>query len=95
MKVMIIGGTNFIGQPLVSSVGSYIGNTVTVFHRGQTRAELPPMVEHILGDRRNLEQHANEIRRFGPEVVVDMVAFTEADATGLVETFAAWHGGPS
>ena len=86
MKVMVIGGTSFIGPVLVRRLVD-LGNTVAVFHRGQTRAELPPMVEHILGDRRNLEQHTNEVRRFGPEVVVDMVAFTEADAIGLVETF--------
>ena len=86
MKVMIIGGTSFIGPPLVRRLVD-LGNRVAVFHRGQTRAELPPLVEHILGDRRDLEQHANEIRRFGPEVVVDMVAFTEADAIGLVDTF--------
>ncbi len=86
MKVMIIGGTSFIGPPLVRRLVD-LGNTVAVFHRGQTRTELPPSVEHILGDRRSLEQHATEIHRFGPEVVVDMIAFTEADAIGLVDTF--------
>jgi nucleoside-diphosphate-sugar epimerase len=86
MRVMIIGGTSFIGPALVRRLVD-LGNSVAVFRRGQTRAELPPSVEHILGDRRNLEQHATEIRRFGPEVVVDMIAFTEADAIGLVEAF--------
>src|SRR4051794_7043820 len=86
MNVMIIGGTSFIGPPLVRRLVE-LGNRVAVFHRGQTRAELPSSVQPILGDRRYLEQHATEIRRFGPEVVVDMIAFTEADAVGLVETF--------
>ena len=69
MNVMIIGGTSFIGPALVRRLVDQ-GNTVAVFHRGQTRAELPPSVGQILGDRRNLEQHATEFRRFSPEVVV-------------------------
>ena len=64
-----------------------LGHEVAVFHRGRTQADLPPGVEHILGDRHRLDDHAAEFRRFGPEVVVDMIAFTEADALGLVETF--------
>jgi nucleoside-diphosphate-sugar epimerase len=86
MKVMIIGGTSFIGPCLVRQLVD-LGNSVAVFHRGKTRAELPSSVEQVLGDRRNLEQHIPEIHSFGPEVVVDMIAFTEADAIGLVETF--------
>src|SRR6266550_1172248 len=86
MKVMIIGGTSFIGPRLVRPLVD-LGNMVAIFHRGQTRAELPPSVEQILGDRRKLDEHTKEIRRFGPEVVVDMIAFTEADAIGLLETF--------
>jgi len=86
MKVMIIGGTSLIGPRLVRRLVD-LGNSVAVFHRGQTRGELPSSVEQVRGDRRNLEEHTTEIRRFGPEVVVDMIAFTEADAIGLVETF--------
>ncbi len=45
------------------------------------------IVEHLIGDRHDLVCHVAELRRFGPEVVVDMIAFTERDACGLVETF--------
>jgi len=86
MKVVIIGGTNYIGPPVVRRLFA-LGNEVAVFHRGQTETALPPGVEHILGDRHQLDGHAAEFRRFGPEVVVDMIAFTERDAIGLVETF--------
>ncbi len=86
MKVLVIGGTNFIGPPVVRSLAD-LGHEVAVFHRAQTHADLPFAVEHILGDRRDLGSHAAEFRRFGPEVVVDMIAFTEQDASGLVETF--------
>lgn len=86
MRVLVVGGTNFIGPPLVRRLVD-LGHEVAVFHRGRTQADLPSGVEHVVGDRHDLGMHADEFRRFGPEVVVDMIAFTEADALGLVETF--------
>jgi len=86
MRVLIIGGTNFLGPPLARRLLG-AGHTVAVFHRGRTRADLPPDAEHILGDRHDLGTHAADFRRFRPGVVVDMIAFTEHDALGLVRTF--------
>ena len=57
------------------------------FHRGQTQALLPPGVEQILGDRNELGEYTDQFRRFGPDVAVDMIAFNETDARGLVATF--------
>ncbi len=86
IRVLIIGGTNFIGPPLVRNLIED-GHEVAAFHRGQSRAELPSGVEHILGDRHRLEDQTDSFRRFGPEIVVDMIAFTEADALSLVAAF--------
>jgi nucleoside-diphosphate-sugar epimerase len=86
MRVLIIGGTNFIGPPLVRTLVG-IGHEVAVFHRGRTIRELPPSVETILGDRHKLHEHAKEFHRFRPDVVVDMIAFTVRDAIGLEATF--------
>ncbi len=86
MKILVIGGTSFLGPPLVRRLVT-LGHEVAVFHRGQTHADLPPGVVEILGDRHSFADHVPDFRRFGPEVVVDMIAFTEADALGLVGTF--------
>ncbi len=86
MHILIIGGTSFIGPHLVRRLVES-GHEVAVFHRGQTRAELPDSVRHIMGDRHRLAEHREEFRRFGPDVVVDMIAYTEEDASGLVATF--------
>lgn len=86
MNVLVLGGTGFIGPPLVRRLLDR-GHEVAVFHRGRTQADLPPGVEHLVGDRHNIGAHAGEFRRLSPEVVVDMIAFTEADALGLVATF--------
>jgi nucleoside-diphosphate-sugar epimerase len=86
MKVLVIGGTTFIGPPVVRRLTD-LGHEVVVFHRGQTHADLPLGVGHIHGDRGDLGSHIAEFRRFGPEVVVDMIAFTGQDASGFVQTF--------
>lgn len=86
MRALVIGGTNFPGPPLVHRLVA-LGHEVAVFHRGRTGSGLPPAVEHILGDGHRLGEHAAAFRRLGPEVVVDMIAYTQRDALGLVETF--------
>lgn len=86
MKVLIIGGTGFSGPPLVRRLVDQ-GQSVAVFHRGRSHAELMPAIDHILGDRRELSKHRADLHRFAPDVVVDMIAFTEEDAVGLVDAF--------
>lgn len=86
MKVLVIGGTSFIGPSLVRRLVEQ-GHDVAVFHRGRNQADLPPAAEHLHGNHHDLDAHADEFRRFGPDVVVDMIAFTERDALGLIETF--------
>jgi nucleoside-diphosphate-sugar epimerase len=65
----------------------WLGHDVAAFHRGRTQADPPLGVVRIVGDRHELGTHADEFRRLGPEVVVDMIAYTETDAHGLVDTF--------
>jgi nucleoside-diphosphate-sugar epimerase len=86
VRILVIGGTNFIGPHLVRRLVDS-GHRVAVFHRGQTLAALPDAVQHITGDRHRLADRRDEFRHFGPDVVVDMIAYTEDDAVGLVATF--------
>jgi pimeloyl-ACP methyl ester carboxylesterase len=44
MKILVIGGTNFIGPPVVHRLNA-MGHEVTVFHRGKTTADLPQGVD--------------------------------------------------
>lgn len=50
MKLLVLGGTQFLGRHIVQGALDR-GWTVTMFNRGQTRAELFPDVERIIGDR--------------------------------------------
>ncbi len=50
MKILIIGGTKFIGRHQVEAALA-AGHEVTLFNRGQTNPELFPEVEKLRGDR--------------------------------------------
>lgn len=56
--------------------------------RGQTQADLPPSVLHILGDRKDLSSFAGEFKHFAPDAVIDLIAYTEQEARSAVETMA-------
>lgn len=51
MKILILGGTIFIGRHLVDAALAR-GHEVTLFNRGQHGPDLYPQVEHLRGDRR-------------------------------------------
>lgn len=50
MKILILGGTTFLGRHLVLTAKSK-GHEVTLFNRGQTNPELFPDIEKLVGDR--------------------------------------------
>ena len=50
MKLLLIGGTVFLGRHLVE-VALARGHEVTLFNRGQHNPELFPQVEKLRGDR--------------------------------------------
>jgi nucleoside-diphosphate-sugar epimerase len=91
MHVLVLGGTKFIGPDVVRYLVAD-GHAVTVFHRGQTEADLPPEVQHVHGDRDALHAHRDAFAHLAPDVVVDMRPLGEADARAVVETFAGLTG---
>ena len=86
MKILVLGGTDFIGAHAVRRLVS-LGHEVTVFHRGKTEAELPESVRHIHGDRKRLGEYQEVFAGLEPNVVLDTLAMTEADARTVVEVF--------
>ncbi len=86
MNVLVLGGTGFIGAPAVRLLAE-AGHRVAVFSRGRRDTALPPGAVSIAGDYQRLSDYAAEFRRFAPEVVVDMIPLTAADAERVVATF--------
>ncbi|MCA1624750.1 MAG: hypothetical protein LC778_13305 [Acidobacteria bacterium] len=52
MKILIIGGTIFLGRHLIEAALAK-GHEVTIFNRGRHNADLFPEVEKLRGDREN------------------------------------------
>jgi 2'-hydroxyisoflavone reductase len=50
MRVLILGGTGFIG-PAFAEAAVARGHQVAVFNRGKSQADLPAEVERLIGDR--------------------------------------------
>lgn len=86
MKILVIGGTNFIGLNVVRQLAD-MRHEVTVFNRGETETDLPKEVKWIKGDRHHLLKYKHEFQQLAPQVVLDMIPYTAKDAQEVVDTF--------
>jgi nucleoside-diphosphate-sugar epimerase len=84
MRILLIGGNGFIGGFAVAALKQQ-GHALAVFHRGTTAA--PPGVDEILGDRHQLNASAQEMKRFAPDVVIDLVISSGPQAEELMNIF--------
>ena len=87
MRVLVIGGTGFIGTRVVERLLA-AGHDTAIFHRGETNAELPPDVCHILGDRQRLFDFRDEFKQLAPQVVLDVIPYVEQDALTVTQTLS-------
>ena len=88
MRVLVIGGTGFIGPHVVGRLVA-MGHDVTVFHRGRHEADLPASVRHIHAEEAGMPVTAfpQELKRPAPEVVLHMVPVGEQDTREAVRAF--------
>ncbi len=85
MRILVIGGNGFIGSPLVKELlGS--GHEVALFHRRSNAGLADSGVVQIQGDRNRLSDYESQLRRFSPDVIVDMILSSGEQARQLVET---------
>ena len=91
MRILVIGGTRFMGPQVVRNLNEQ-DHDITLFHRGQTHADLPQGIKELHGDRHSLSTSASELRKLAPDVVLDMIPFSEHDAQQLMNTFIGIAG---
>src|ERR1700674_4879198 len=84
MRVLLIGGNGFIGRFVVAALTRQ-GHALAVFHRGTRPA--PDGVDEIRGDHKQLNASAQELKRFAPDVVIDLVLSSGAQAEELMNIF--------
>jgi nucleoside-diphosphate-sugar epimerase len=85
MDVLLIGGSGLISVGIVKHLLAR-GARVTTYNRGLR--PLPAGVAQIVGDRRDREAFARAFEHARFDVVIDMIAFTAADAESTIATFA-------
>jgi 2'-hydroxyisoflavone reductase len=71
MRILIIGGTRFLGRHLVEAALDH-SHDVTLFNRGKSNPDLFPRLEAILGDR---EQDINKINGRIWDAVIDVAGY--------------------
>ncbi|TMC52697.1 MAG: NAD-dependent epimerase/dehydratase family protein [Chloroflexi bacterium] len=79
MKVIVLGGTRFIGRAIVEELAA-AGDDLLIIHRGLLEPGDLPRVPHLHCDRAELASHRAELAAFRAEAVVDCRALTQADA---------------
>lgn len=84
MKLLILGGTQFLGRYLVASAQSR-GHEVTLFNRGQTHPELFPELEQLRGNRDG-DLRALENRTW--DAVADTCGYTSAQVQASARLLA-------
>ncbi len=58
-----------------------------MLHRGETDGALPDGVRRIRGNRNRLDDAKGELERFAPDVVLDVILYSEQQARCMVQTF--------
>lgn len=89
MRILIIGGTKFIG-PHVIRLLLEEGHDLTLFHRGKTSTNLSENIQRIFGDRNKLDQHSNVLQKVKADVVLDMIPYSEKDAQMVMKVFSGF-----
>lgn len=93
MRVLIIGGTRFIGAHTAKQLVE-LGADVTVFHRGQSTNRILPRVRHICDSSAAypVTNFPNEVTTEDWDVVIHMVMMGEADARAATQALAGRTG---
>lgn len=87
MKVLIIGGTSFVGRHIVEELVKK-KHEVVLFNRGKSNPGIFPELRKILGDRR---KDASKLAGEHWDAVIDTSAYTPADLLPILDNINTDH----
>jgi nucleoside-diphosphate-sugar epimerase len=90
VKVVVFGGTRFIGRAIVEELAG-AGHDLLIVHRGNLEPDDLPAAQHLHADRTELAAHREELAAFAPDAAIDCRALTRTDAEMIL---AALPGEP-
>ena len=86
MKILVIGGTRYMGRIMVQNLLDQ-GDEVTIFSRGNTQPEWWDQVGHIQGDRNDRDDFNAKLKGAPFDAVVDTQAYRWEDVESAIGTF--------
>ena len=87
MKILVIGGTGFIGTFVVKQLQA-LGIEVGLVTRGLSPTDIDQSTVTIFkGNRSRLVNLHKDIEAWQPDAVIDLIAYNSQDAWQLVQTF--------
>jgi nucleoside-diphosphate-sugar epimerase len=86
MRILLIGGTGSFSTRITEKALER-GHEVLVYARGLRPLAAGLNARLFRAERRALREHAAELARFAPDVVVDSICFSATDAEDLVALF--------
>lgn len=85
MRVLVIGGTGFIGSYVVSKLNQTV-DEVYVLHRGRTDREFPAGVKSVICDRSKQKELSRTMTEVAPDVVIDMIPRTAQETWSVLQS---------
>ncbi|OGB68238.1 MAG: hypothetical protein A2Y94_16000 [Caldithrix sp. RBG_13_44_9] len=86
MKVLVIGGSKFLGYHLTRSFLEH-GFKVTLFNRGIGPDDFGDQVTHITGDRQNHKEFYDRFRNQKFDAVIDLIGYHPLEVEVAEKTF--------
>jgi nucleoside-diphosphate-sugar epimerase len=91
MKVLVLGGTRFVGKRLVQLLAEQ-GHDVTVGSRGKTAVSFPDSVRRLKLDRASRNSMVTALQNSQWDIVYDQICFYADDAASAIESLAGKTG---
>ncbi|MGC2167489.1 MAG: NAD-dependent epimerase/dehydratase family protein [Acidimicrobiales bacterium] len=88
MKILIIGGTSFVGRSIAWSAWHH-GHEISVFNRGITPSDLPESVTRLIGDREN---DLTALAGHSFDATIDVTAYRPSDVERLANALEGRGG---
>lgn len=88
MRLLVIGGTSFVGRA-ISWAALEHGHEVSVINRGQTPSDLPASVERLVGDR---SEDLGALRGRDFDATIDCTAYRPRDVEVLFDALGERGG---
>jgi Nucleoside-diphosphate-sugar epimerases len=84
VKVVVFGGTRFIGRAIVEELAAS-GHELLIVHRGNLEPDDLPPVKHLHAERMELAAHRKELAAFRAEAAIDCRALTRTDSEAVLQ----------